>query len=82
MGFFATYCGLIYSDFMSLPVNIFGTCYMNVFDATKNNLSKEVMLEDDCVYPLGVDPKWYSSKNELNFLNSLKMKIAVILGVG
>jgi len=35
----------------------------------------------DCVYPLGVDPVWYMAKNELTYMNSLKMKIAVILGV-
>jgi V-type H+-transporting ATPase subunit a len=38
-------------------------------------------LLDDCVYPFGVDPKWYVSKNELNFMNSLKMKLAVLYGV-
>ncbi len=39
------------------------------------------VLDNDCVYPAGVDPAWYMAKNELAYLNSLKMKIAVILGV-
>jgi len=29
MGFFAAYCGLIYNDMMSLPLDLFGTCYVN-----------------------------------------------------
>lgn len=30
MGLFAVYCGFIYNDFMSLPFNLFGTCYQEV----------------------------------------------------
>ncbi len=30
MGLFATYCGLIYNDMMSLPLDIFGSCYENI----------------------------------------------------
>ena len=29
MGFFATYCGFIYNDMMSIPLDLFGTCYQN-----------------------------------------------------
>ena len=35
----------------------------------------------DCVYPLGIDPAWHLGTNELAYLNSLKMKLSVILGV-
>jgi V-type H+-transporting ATPase subunit a len=30
MGFFAFYCGWMYNDFLSIPLGIFGTCYVNV----------------------------------------------------
>lgn len=39
------------------------------------------MKNDDCVYKVGVDPTWYLAKNELTYMNSLKMKLSVILGV-
>lgn len=75
MGLFAFYCGFIYNDFFSLPLNLFGSCFNNV-DGTK-----ETTIVPDCVYPIGLDPKWYIATNELSFMNSLKMKLAVIVGV-
>lgn len=27
MGFFATYCGFIYNDFLAMNLNLFGSCY-------------------------------------------------------
>ncbi len=72
MGFFATFCGILYNDFASMPIEIFGgSCY----NANTNAHTP------DCVYPIGVDYHWYYAKNEIGFVNSLKMKIAVILGV-
>jgi V-type H+-transporting ATPase subunit a len=38
-------------------------------------------LLDKCVYPFGIDPIWSVASNDLNFTNSLKMKIAVIIAV-
>lgn len=75
MGVFAFYCGFIYNDLFSLPTNLFGSCFRNVEG------SPETEIIENCVYPLGLDPKWYVAKNELSFMNSLKMKLAVIVGV-
>jgi V-type H+-transporting ATPase subunit a len=75
MGFFAFYVGWIYNDFLSVPINLFGSCY-------KNDFYKEIAVrKEGCVYPFGIDPKWYVASNELTFFNSFKMKFAVIIGV-
>ena len=78
MGIFATYCGFIYNDLMSLPLNLFGSCYVS--RPGKSGLI-EATLTKDCVYPFGLDPKWYVGHNELAYFNSYKMKLAVILGI-
>ena len=68
------FCGLVYNDFLSVPLPLFSTCYVNK--------STEAVREDKkCIYPFGIDPKWYIADNELAFLNSLKMKFSVIFGV-
>lgn len=73
MGFFATFCGICYNDFMSIPIWA-GTCY----EDTTGNVARP---RPDCVYPIGVDPKWYTADNELEFVNGMKMKISVIFGI-
>lgn len=78
MGFFAFYCGWMYNDFVSLPLGIFGTCYHEV---KINDVTHIERIDKNCVYPFGIDPKWYVARNELSFLNSLKMKTSVIFGI-
>lgn len=75
LGFFAFYCGFIYNDFFSIPFDLFGSCYKRIEG------EEAAERHEDCVYPFGLDPKWYIASNELSFFNSLKMKMAVIIGV-
>lgn len=75
MGFFAFFSGFIYNDFFSMPLKLFGSCFENV---PGSSVTKAI---EGCVHPIGLDPKWYIAKNELSFMNSLKMKISVIVGV-
>ena len=73
MGFFAFYNGFIYNDYLSLTLNLFGSCY-----TVKDN---EFERAEDCNYPFGLDPAWGVSANHIAFTNSYKMKLAVIIGV-
>ena len=72
MAFFSVYCGIMYNDFMALPLNLYKSCYDPKTGKRLNN---------DCVYPVGIDPIWYGTKQELIFLNSFKMKMSVILAI-
>jgi len=75
-GLFSVYCGFLYNDFTSLPMYAFGdSCYIYPTN------SIEGVQKPGCVYPFGIDPSWYMSVDELTFVNSIKMKLSVILGV-
>lgn len=54
MGFFAMYCGMIYNDYLSMSLDLFGSC----FDVT-GVVEKEIIPQvPGCVYPMGLDPVW------------------------
>ena len=84
MGFFATFCGICYNDFMAIPIE-WGSCYEIIPPPppTKEDPNPKSIAEliPDCVHNIGVDPVWYTSENMLNFINPMKMKISVIFGV-
>ncbi|XP_075240609.1 V-type proton ATPase 116 kDa subunit a 1-like isoform X9 [Convolutriloba macropyga] len=91
MGLFSVYTGLLYNDLFSKSMNIFGSQWgipADVADKLKT-LSKDDTVQlypessfgDNSPYPFGMDPIWQVAENKLDFLNSFKMKLSVILGV-
>ena len=80
---FAIFCGLMYNEFFSVPLDFFGSCY-NSLKNGRYVQDKEVINEyhtKKCVYPIGLDPVWIGNYNELVYTNSLKMKLSIIVGV-
>uniref|UniRef100_A0A914HVS5 V-type proton ATPase subunit a n=1 Tax=Globodera rostochiensis TaxID=31243 RepID=A0A914HVS5_GLORO len=90
MGLFSIYTGLIYNDAFSKSFNLFGSSWHNPFDVDTlldENPEKLLQLSPQqsyasSPYPVGVDPVWnLAESNKLNFLNSMKMKASVIIGI-
>uniref|UniRef100_A0AAY5EHX5 V-type proton ATPase subunit a n=1 Tax=Electrophorus electricus TaxID=8005 RepID=A0AAY5EHX5_ELEEL len=91
MGLFSIYTGMIYNECFSKPLNVFGSSWSvsPMFRQTNGVLKENSVLQLDPAvagvfsgpYPIGIDPIWSMSANKLNFLNSFKMKMSVILGV-
>ena len=95
MGFYSCFIGLLYNEFFSIPYDWFGTCYDTTIDQSGHKEEKNFYLKKgtelgnytteeayDCVYPVGLDPIWFIAENQiLTVQNSVKMKMAVIIGV-
>jgi len=89
MGFFAIYAGFIYNDFFSLGLNLFTSRYYfegedEGAEAVENGAVATLTHEygsSEAIYPVGMDPAWHVSSNELLFFNSFKMKLSVVLGI-
>jgi V-type H+-transporting ATPase subunit a len=54
MGFFAIYCGFIYNDYLSISLNLFGSCYNPEGIQEKSPIPRA----ENCIYPFGLDPVW------------------------
>uniref|UniRef100_A0A914NKD0 V-type proton ATPase subunit a n=1 Tax=Meloidogyne incognita TaxID=6306 RepID=A0A914NKD0_MELIC len=89
MGLFSIYTGFIYNDVFSKSFNIFGTSWgaTDEYHDFTSDPEKMLVLPPHIAYssppyPFGVDPIWnLAETNKLNFLNSMKMKGSVIIGI-
>ncbi|KAJ0962202.1 hypothetical protein J5N97_030030 [Dioscorea zingiberensis] len=81
MSIFSIYTGLIYNEFFSVPFELFGPSAYACRDSSCRDATTEGLIKVRRAYPFGVDPKWHGSRSELPFLNSLKMKMSILLGV-
>nr|XP_014281847.1 V-type proton ATPase 116 kDa subunit a-like isoform X2 [Halyomorpha halys] len=87
MGLFSMYTGLVYNDIFSKSVNLFGSSWRQnydrstVLDNTMLTLNPSTDDYSTKPYPFGIDPVWQLAYNKINFLNTYKMKISIIIGV-
>jgi V-type H+-transporting ATPase subunit a len=67
------YNGFVYNEFFGLPVDFFRSRWVEA--------GSQWNRTDGTVYPFGLDPVWMFKDNELIFTNSLKMKVAITMGI-
>lgn len=88
MSIYAIFVGFIYNEFFSVSMNIFGSAWeppkvngtvMNFSDEA--NAGSNYVHIKGTVYPFGVDPIWKGAPNELDYYNSFKMKLSILLGI-
>ncbi|KAK1439883.1 hypothetical protein QVD17_05707 [Tagetes erecta] len=81
MSLFSIYTGLIYNEFFSVPFELFSPSAYACRDAACSEATTIGLIKVRDTYPFGVDPAWHGSRSELPFLNSLKMKMSILIGV-
>lgn len=92
MGLFSLYTGAIYNDAFSKSFNIFGSGWVspykieNLMKVENTSFSPQfdpfiAFKHDDGPYKFGMDPIWNMAHNRLNFINSMKMKASIIIGI-
>jgi V-type H+-transporting ATPase subunit a len=77
----AFYCGALYNEAFGLPLSIGGTAYTENVYETSAGVVRNWSRNAYDVRGFGMDPVWMFKDNELIFLNSFKMKLAVVMGM-
>jgi V-type H+-transporting ATPase subunit a len=97
MGLFSIHAGFLYNDGFAKSFNVFTSSWKNPYNHSMlmemENISipgkeqmltfapEEAFMHSDGPYAFGMDPIWNIAENRLNFFNSMKMKLSVILGI-
>ncbi|RMZ53545.1 hypothetical protein APUTEX25_003367 [Auxenochlorella protothecoides] len=97
MAAFSIYTGLLYNEFFSMVTTLFGAsrwaCAEDaaITDPVAMQMDHTLcpsafnsglaMPRPGAPYPVGVDPAWHGTRTELPYLNSLKMKMSIVLGI-
>ncbi|KAL4312531.1 hypothetical protein GQ457_01G009450 [Hibiscus cannabinus] len=81
MAIFSIYTGLLYNEFFSVPFELFAPSAYGCRDPSCRDATTAGLVKVRATYPFGVDPKWHGTRSELPFLNSMKMKMSILLGV-
>ncbi|KAL9851062.1 V-type proton ATPase 116 kDa subunit a 3 isoform 2-T2 [Geothlypis trichas] len=94
MGAFSIYTGFIYNECFSKATVIFPSAWSVATMANHSSWSPAYLATHPSLtldpnvtgvfqgpYPFGIDPIWSLATNHLNFLNSFKMKMSVVLGI-
>eukprot|EP00996_Jenningsia_fusiforme_P001938 NODE_278_length_2537_cov_28.874196_g256_i0.p1 GENE.NODE_278_length_2537_cov_28.874196_g256_i0~~NODE_278_length_2537_cov_28.874196_g256_i0.p1 ORF type:complete len:828 (+),score=150.79 NODE_278_length_2537_cov_28.874196_g256_i0:186-2486(+) len=95
MGLFAVYMGFLYNDFFAMMIAPWGQPFWifpenpadcdpgsTVWSAANASVSRGCKALGGHTLSFGVDVAWCETENKLEFYNGLKMKMAIILGVG
>ncbi|KAH1120301.1 hypothetical protein J1N35_003461 [Gossypium stocksii] len=81
MSLFSIYTGFIYNECFSVAFDLFAPSAYACRDLSCRDAYSIGLIKVRDTYPFGVDPAWHGTRSELPFLNSLKMKMSILLGV-